>query len=196
MKYKSVYTRLVALLLIATLALAGCSAETSWPSQEVTESLQKISDTFSQVYQCLQEGTLRLKIYYLDLGILTRIPLTVDMLIDASFAEVITVESDDLQKCSELLNQLQEAALVPIENVSKQNVRLCYVFETPDNGAMLTIGFTSQGFTDYTVLVNGLEVEYDDIFYNLIRPFITEDMRDTFDTEFEDKAPIFAPTPR
>lgn len=189
MKYRFMHPRLAVLLLIVAFALAGCAQQdlplaTSDPFQDTDELTvpdvsQGVLDALSQACDCLQEGTLHLKIYYISHYTLFRYPLSTEKLISSAIAEVIVVENDELQKHAELLGLLFESTLIPVEDKSYENVRLCYVFEVPEEGAILTVA--SNLGNSKTCFINGLEVQYDVAFYDVIRPFLTEEITNELD---------------
>lgn len=189
MKLRFMSPRLAVLLLIVAFALAGCAHQdlplaTSDPFQDtdeltVPDMSEDVLDAISQARYCLQEGTLRLKIYYISHYTLFRYPLSTESLISSARAEVIVVENDELQKHAELLGLLFESAFIPVEDKSYEDVRLCYVFEVPNEGAILTVA--SNLGTSKTCFINGLEVEYDATFYDVVRPFLTEEITSELD---------------
>ena len=122
---------------------------------------------------------LRLKIYYISPSIFTRAPLTVEGLIRWSEEEII-VDSERLQEYAALLKQLSADALTPVQEPSYLNARLCYLFETED-GTILEIAV---GGVNNSVFVNGIEVEYNELFYEIIAPFLTDAAREEIEIYF------------
>lgn len=128
--------------------------------------------TFSNTLEQESLDGLCLKIYYIDPSILTRAPLTVDNLINFPGVREIIVDSQHLEEHVDLLNQLKADNLVQVTHSSNLNARLCYTFETNRDGKILEIAF---GGVNNSVFVNGIEVEYNDLFCNVIIPFLTDE---------------------
>lgn len=153
------------LALLAVTVLAGCRGN--------DVQLQKAFKDFSQILEQETMDALRLKIYYIHPSILTRAPLTVDDLIRGNLSRKVVVDSEQLKEHVDLLNQLNADSLVPVKHTSYLNARLCYIFETDDNGKVLEIAI---GGENNNVFVNGVEVEYNDLFRNVVKPFLTEEV--------------------
>lgn len=188
MKYKSMYTRFFVLFLVVPVVLAGCHNHTPSPSEtiELPQEVQEVADAITLAHQRLQEGTLRLKIYHVGDGVMYRYGPTVDMLIsDSQIAEVIAVENGELQNSGSFFDRLQIESLQPVENDVGQVVCLCYVFETPEDGVIFTVAFNQNWSTPdalyYTVIINELEIQYNEMFYEFIRPYLTKDILDRWD---------------
>ncbi len=166
MKSKKVMLlRFLGLTLLAITVLTGC--------RENNMQLKKAFNGYSQV---LEQETLDgfcLKVYYMPPSILTRAPLTVDDLIHSSSTQKIEIDSERLKEHIDLLRQLNSDSLVPVKHTSPLVARLCYIFETDNDGTILEIAV---GGTDNSVFVNGIEVEYNDLFFDVIKPFLTEEV--------------------
>lgn len=156
----------IGLILFSIIALTGC--------RENSMTLQKAFNDFSQILEQAMLDGLRLKIYYLPPSIFTRAPLTVDNLIRSSSTQKIVIDSERLKEHIDLLNQLTADSLVPVKHKSHLAARLCYIFETDNDGTILEIAI---GGINNSVFVNGIEVEYNDLFYDVIEPFLTEEAR-------------------
>ena len=157
--------RCLILTLIAISFLTGCRANDT--------QLQKGLETFSQILKKENLSTLQLKIYYIDPSILTRTPLSVEDLISSSIAYEIVVESEQLNDHIEILNQINADRLIPVKHKSYLHARLCCIFETEGNERVLSIAV---GGDNGSVFVNDVEVEKNDLFRNIIKPFVTEDV--------------------
>ena len=135
----------------------------------------KLHDSFITLLNALEQEApdgLCLKIYYLDPSILTRAPLTTEDLINFPGVKEIIVDCQHLKEHVDLLNQMKADNLVPVKNSSNLNARLCYIFETNSDGKILEI---AAGGAKNSVFVNGIEVEYNDLFRNVIIPFLTDE---------------------
>ena len=115
---------------------------------------------------------LRLIIYYIDPHILTRYPLSIDGLVGLDDVDIIEVDAQKLADHWELLRKLDAAALQPVEEKTYLDVRLYYVFETGDGNKLLEVAISE---INGNVFVNGVEVEHDPVFYEIIAPFLSEE---------------------
>ena len=123
---------------------------------------------------------LRLTIYYMDPTTLTLIAVTPERMM--SYADkIITVQAGELKKHQDLLQALTPAELTPVKQKGFLNVRLYYIFET-DAGKLLDVAFN--GIHDCP-FVNGIEVEDNDLFYELIDPFLTDEDRGILYKQFQ-----------
>jgi len=113
-----------------------------------------------------------LTIYYINPYILTRAPLTAEQLINFNKVNKIIISYNVLREHIDLIKQINVDVIVPVRQKSYLDARLCYVFETDRNGIILNI---AMGGTNNSVFINGFEVEDNEVFYNVIRPFLTEE---------------------
>ena len=120
-------------------------------------------------------GDLTLTIYFRDPFMSTWIPISVEMLMDFGYDYRITVNTGILMDHRNLLLQIANADLVPIETESSPeiNTRIYYFFEYDGN---VIFSFTE---TYAGMLINGNEYQWDDdkheIFYDVIMPFLPVD---------------------
>lgn len=161
----------LALCLLLTTILTGCSS----PSTH----LQKSMKDYTKMLEGDLPEDLRLTIYYMSTAILTRYPYGIDDLVKfaGSHSQTIVVEAEELAAHKELLKKLDASKLQPVQEESYINARLYYVFEVGDSEKLLEVVVTPE-FLDKIngyVVVNGIEVEDNEIFYELIIPFLTED---------------------
>ena len=159
--------RICITLLLISFLLAGTLSGCSTPTNKLQDALQD--------YVKMVEGDcpedIRLTIYYIDPAILTRKPLTAEELKDFPGVQKITVESEELAKHFETFKKLTPSALHPVEENSGINARVYYVFETEDSGKILEV-IICDSYS--SVFVNGIEVENNPVFYDLIKPFLSE----------------------
>jgi undecaprenyl diphosphate synthase len=131
-----------------------------------------------QYYSSVVDGELpddlRLTIYYLSPSILTRVPLSSDQLISYSLTEKIIVESSELVKHQELLQKMNVSALQTDSEETYMNARLYYVFSTEDNEKLLEVVLSDRARDPF---VNGIQVKDSNIVFELITPFLPEDVR-------------------
>jgi len=134
------------------------------PKQAIQRFQSMLSDPASQ--------KLCLKIYYMDPEILTRAPMSGE---DLKSESLISVDTQTLLGHTELLQRLDESVLKREKVLRCSNARLYYVFETGDGEPVLEI------VMDYPtggIYVNGMAVEYDPVFLEVLAPFATEDLRE------------------
>ena len=82
------------------------------------------------------------------------------------------------------LNRLYEAARIPVvldelTMLPRINARMYYIFETSSGEKLLDVAMW--GSFDQFVYVNGTWVEWSDIFYDVVQPFLREYLQISFD---------------
>lgn len=117
---------------------------------------------------------LRLKIYFIWPGTLTRFPLSAEHLMTMEDVNTVVVESEELAKHSALLGKLNASAITPVDNDSYIDARLYYVFER-DNGRPILEVIVNDPKEGY--FVNGYEVEPTPLIYEIITPFLSDEDR-------------------
>ena len=153
-------------ILFASVSLVGC-----WRNNMNTIEYENFSD-------------ISLTIYYRDFFSLSR-PATLEQLIGGWYDNTgqqingwydhrVVVTGQDLLEHRDLINQLFVTELAPTETKSIVDARLYYVFEHKTYGEL----FSFLGFELETgnVFVNGVEVEHNNIFFEVILPFLSEDI--------------------
>lgn len=117
---------------------------------------------------------LRLKIYFIWPGTLTRFPWSAEHLMTMEDVNTVVVESEELAKHSALLGKLNASAITPVDNDSYIDARLYYVFER-DNGRPILEVIVNGPNEAY--FVNGYEVEPTPLIYEIITPFLSDEDR-------------------
>jgi hypothetical protein len=134
---------------------------------------KKMLNNFSIIIESGNLDTLSLTIYYISPSILTRHPISVNDLMDYSGVNKIVINGSDLEEHIDLLNQLSNTALIPVKSKSYLDARLYYLFETKEEGAIFDVAI---GVSDgKSMFVNGTKVKGNDIFIDVLIPFLTED---------------------
>lgn len=167
------------LTLLAIAVLVGCKANNA------DNNINHLNEAFKDYSQAIEQempNGFHLSIYYIDPSILTRSPLSVDELVHSSLVQTIIIDSEHLKENIELLKQLNADGLIPAKSKSKLNARLCYIFETDNNEKLLEVAV---GGDNNSIFVNGVEVEHDDLFRNVIEPFVSEDVMNDLEFIFE-----------
>ena len=134
---------------------------------------KKALNTFSKLIESGNLDKLSLTIYYTSPFILTRQPLSVDDLIGFSDVKKGVIKGSDLEEHINLLNHMVNADLISVKNKSYLDARIYYVFETEEEGKIFDVAI---GVSDSkSIIFNGVKVKGNDIFYDVIIPFLPED---------------------
>ena len=173
--YKYILLGIILLVLLAATVLisSGCMNKKSEnPSAELSECIESINQG--------KTDELSLTIYYMDPYILTRAPVKEKDLIESLFEYKITISGEKLRDNIDLLDQVANATLIPVvEQGFDGFARLYYVFETKNNSKIFSVCmWNGKG----GIFVNGAQVEEDDVFYNVIMPFLPEDAVEKLET--------------
>ena len=126
---------------------------------------------FSQLTEHENFEDITLTIYYLNPFALTYAPLSVEGLMNGGYEHRIVIGSSDLMLYIDLFIQIGDIELISVEQESPVNARLYYKFE--NNLKNETFSVAMWGRND-SMFVNGLEVEEESIFYDVIMPFLPE----------------------
>ena len=74
-----------------------------------------------------------------------------------------------LAENTDLLNRMRDVTLIPVEIESHMTPRIYYVFETNRGRQIFDVAMWGSGGS---IFVNGVQIEWDDMFYDIIRPFL------------------------
>jgi len=152
------------ILILFTFAIISCGKNNTHPRTSLNNFLHHIeSDNF---------GNMELTIYYGELVILSRTPITVAQFMDMAYEHSISVDGDRLRGYEELLKRFANMELSPVARQSEIDVRVYYVFEY-NNEVILDIAMW--GHRNTNVFVNGREFEWNDVFIDVIEPFLPEE---------------------
>ncbi len=133
---------------------------------------EKALSNFSKLIEKKNYDDLSLTIYYISPFILTRAPLSVDDLTSFNNVKKIVISGSDLEKHMDLFEQINKDDLIPVKNKSRVNARFYYFLETVEEGKILDVAmWGNKG----SVFINGLEVKGNDIFYDIVMPFLPSD---------------------
>jgi len=156
---KNKLLKFIILLLLAVTVLTNCGSDDMHADKKPIESSELIENE--------DLNDISLTIYYISPYILTRVPLSIEDLIKYSEVNKIVLRGN----YSELLTRLNNTTLIPVEKKSCLNARLYYVFETEKDGKIYDVALW--GGND-SIFANGVEVEENDVFYNVIMQFLPE----------------------
>lgn len=129
-------------------------------------------DTFSKLIENGKLNDLSLTIYYMEPSACTNYPLSVEDLIKYNDGKIV-VEGSSLEEHVNLLKQIKNDVIIPVESKSYIDARIYYVFETKRHRKIFDV---SMWGVDNSIFVNGLEVKANRVFYYVIMPFLPEDI--------------------
>lgn len=151
---------------------------------------KKALDNFSKLIDGGDFNDFTLTIYYMSPFTLTRAPLSVDDLVygitavnetprekddkNGSYEKKIVIDGSRLEENIDLLNQIKNVTLIPVEKKSYINARIYYLFETKKDGKIFDVVLWG-GYDENSMFVNEVEVKENDIFYDVLRAFLPED---------------------
>jgi len=178
---------LVASLLIAITALSSCGGTSMTPEEALNYFAQQNRDGTLSDY--------RLRIYYMAPAVMrswSRPVRSVNDLIRRGHEYSVIVSGEGLHRPwpldSDLLHRIEAVELVPVENKSDIRARIYYVFETDRGRKIFDVVMFGDNWgvgVNWTVFVNGIEFEWDDIFYDIIRPHLPLDAATDMDNLIE-----------
>lgn len=115
-----------------------------------------------------------LTIYYLDLHALLFYPVSsVEDLIQRSDEKVV-ISGSDLEEHVDLFRKMSNEGFIPVwKKSSDLDLRVYYVLESKKNGKLFDVAMWGDGGS---IFVNGIEVKENKIFYDVIIPFLPEDV--------------------
>ena len=167
------YAITIIILLIAALSiiLTGCSGRAKPASEaELADQAQLALDKFVALTEDIQGNNISLTIYHFPNGIETRAPIrNTDELIANSSTLTIEISPEALVLEETTLQTMDAIRLRPTKTYPNINIRTYYIFRLDDSQNILEIIIND---FHRSVFVNGHEVEYNDVFYELIEPFL------------------------
>ena len=152
-------------ILITVTILAIFAGNYLWQKKELNESMKN----FSMLIESGNLDNLSLMIYYVSPSRDTPYPYDIDDVI--KFGGQIVIDGNDLKNHIDLLNKMSGVKLVPVWKKSYLDARIYYIFETEKEGKILDVVMWSG---DNNVFVNGTELKPNDVFYDVIMPFLPE----------------------
>ncbi|MCL2392536.1 MAG: hypothetical protein FWC66_08045 [Oscillospiraceae bacterium] len=149
---------------------------------------KEASLSFSEFIESGDFNDINLTIYYMNFALTrTRVRLyqliggwydNSGQLIAGWYTHRIVVAGEDLAEQRDLISRTVNAEVMPIENETFVDARLYYVFEHAKYGELFS--FLAFGGGD-TMFVNGVEVEHNGVFYEMVLPFLPEDAVETIE---------------
>jgi len=144
-------------------ALISCKGNNSRPEAAL--------NYFSRRLENNDLDEVALTIYYMSPFVLTRMPVSVSDLRDGMHEYRVVVESSELKEHIDLLRTFTSESLISAEQRGGINARIYYVFETASGHKLIDVVMWSE---HGNIIVNGYEFKRDDVFYDIIMPFLPE----------------------
>jgi hypothetical protein len=133
---------------------------------------KKQSLNFSDLINNENIDDISLTIYFINPFILTRHPWSAEEIIRSREEQKIVINGNDLEEHIDLFKQINNDDLIPVKKKSYLDARLYYVFESKKNGKLFDVAMWG---SDNSIFVNGFEVKENEIFYDVIKPFLPID---------------------
>jgi hypothetical protein len=135
--------------------------------------LEKLSPSVAEQIENENISDLSLTIYYIHPSSLFFIPITsADDLIHRS-SEKIVVNGSDLLEHINLFKQINQDVLIPVMKKSHDfHFRVYYMLESKKNGKIFDVLMWGD---EQSMFVNKVEIKENDIFYDIIIPFLSKD---------------------
>jgi len=120
-----------------------------------------------------------LTIYYTQPGLLTDIPLNIENLLRLKSTNKVTVRGTELGEHINFFNKINEETLMCVRKKSKcLDARLYYVFENMEKQKLYEVAMWGVGGEKNSMFVNGVEVKEASILYEVIMPFLPQDIKE------------------
>lgn len=135
---------------------------------------KKILIDFADIIKNENIEDISLTIYYMSPYILTDVPLTVDDVIDSNSDNVnrIVISGGKLKNYIDLFEQINTDNIVRAKKRSSYvDIRMYYAFESRKNGKLLDVAFWGN---NGNILIDGMEIRDNDIFYDIVIPFLPQ----------------------
>ena len=175
-------------LLFTTNILTGC-----WGGNMRSK---ESSLNFAELIEQVKLNDINLTIYFMNPSSFTRFPLSVDNLVygitagnepprekndkNGLYDSKIVIDENKLKKHIDLLNRLSNTALIPVEKNSYLDARIYYIFKNKKGDKLFDAAMW--GGENNSIFVNGVEVQANNILYDVIKPFLTEDDLNEYET--------------
>jgi len=165
--------RIVIVLLVSVFLLQGCSG---FQLSQDADDLSHLLDDYLKAIENGVPSDMSLMIYNATYRMSTDIPLDEAGLIlmcsnskDPSIADKVVIDSTQLSSKIDQLKNINSLSLQkPLISLGK-NLRIYYFIETETDGKVLEVGMYGK---DSNMFVNGVEVEYDPAFFDLVEPYL------------------------
>jgi hypothetical protein len=157
------------LLFLLLIILRSCGGREMRPEKALKNFVEEIEIGNLAEYS--------LTIYYLSPYAFTLYPISVDDLINRNHEYKILIDGEELEKKIDLFVQMDKGALIPVEQESRINARIHYVFSNTNAQKAFNVSMWGE---DESIFINGFEMKENPIFYDIIMPFLNEDIMTEF----------------
>ena len=138
--------------------------------------LKKPSLNVSELIEKENISDLSLTIYYMSPYTLTYIPVSSVEDLISQCDEKIVINGSELEEHIDLFKQINNDVLVPVKKKTKDlNLRIYYILESKKNGKLFDAAMWGEEDDEESIIVNEFEVKGNNIFYDVIIPFLPED---------------------
>ena len=132
---------------------------------------EKLEVDILSIFEGENVDDITMTIYYTNPLSLTRLPWTVDMLIDNCDHKIV-VDGSELKRHFDIFGQIDKKIFIPVLNSSNMNARVYYTIESKKNGNLFEVAMWGEG---NSMFVNGVEIKENGILYDIIIPFLPEE---------------------
>ena len=138
---------------------------------------EKALNTFLEQIEQGNINNIRLTIYYMNPNILTPFALNIKDLINHPQTQKLIIDGVQLAEHIDLFKKINYVDLIPVDYKYLMDARIHYVFE--NNRGRKIFDVTFSGFLENDnhceiIFINGKAFEINDIFNNIIEPFVSE----------------------
>ena len=135
-------------------------------------------NNFSKQVESMNFNDFTLTVYYVDpITLLTLYPLDVNTLIKTYGEQKIVVDGSILEEHVDLLKQIKNAKLKPVWHKMYTDARIYYIFEVAGKKVFDVVMWGSNDDIDVeALLVNGAAIKVEDVFFDVIMPFLPDDV--------------------
>ena len=154
---------ILGVLLLLVFCISGCSQ-----SKQDMDVLDHLLDDYSKAIADGIPSDMSLTLYNNIVPYISSDrPVTKEALIQIPISTVI--DSTELSSRIATLKRIDASTLQLPESAQPQDLMVYYYIETETNGKVLEVEISEKGGT---IFVNGVEVEYDPVFFELVSPYL------------------------
>lgn len=157
------YSKILIILLAFVFLLQGCS--NPQPSQD-TDDLSHLLDDYLKAMENGVPSDMSLTLYNITPHIAYNMPVRKADIIKT---RKTVLDSTELLSRIDYLKKIDNSILQEPEITFYEDLRIYYYIETEADGIVLEVGMYG---TDGTIFVNGVEVEYNPVFFDLVSPYL------------------------
>ena len=181
MPKNKIISGLLILLVLSTSIFTSCGGNNMSP--------EKALNSFSKLVAEGSFNDLKLTIYYKSPFTLTLFPLSVDNLVyggtaindppgkksdtNGVYDQKTIVDGIRLEEYIDLLTQISSDVLTPVTQKSSINARIYYMFENKGK-KIFDVAMWGGNSEGNSIFVNGVECKENEVFYDIIMPFLPE----------------------